>query len=88
MSYKLPDGKEIDLNEVRSVTPLREKDKSTNVMTDNRIGFTINLKNHERIEFSEIYHYSDWGPVRLKVKQTRDELISKLKEIDPSFSDS
>jgi len=83
----LPNGKEIDLMKVRTVSQIRDIDSSSDVINDNRIGFTISLKGREIVEVSEPYHYADWGPVKMRIKQLRDDLITRIEEIDPDFVD-
>ena len=87
MLYMLPNGKEIDLIKVRTVSQIRDIDSSSDVINDNRIGFTISLKGREIVEVSEPYHYADWGPVKMRIKQLRDDLITRIEEIDPDFVD-
>jgi len=87
MLYMLPNGKEIDLMKVRTVSQIRDIDSSSDVINDNRIGFTISLKGREIVEVSEPYHYADWGPVKMRIKQLRDDLITRIEEIDPDFVD-
>jgi len=83
----LPNGKEIDLMKVRTVSQIRDIDSSSDVINDNRIGFTISLKGREIVEVSEPYHYADWGPVKMRIKQLRDDLITRIEEVDPDFVD-
>jgi len=83
----LPNGKEIDLIKVRTVSQIRDIDSSSDVINDNRIGFTISLKGREIVEVSEPYHYADWGPVKMRIKQLRDDLIARIEEVDPDFVD-
>ena len=87
MLYMLPNGKEIDLMKVRTVSQIRDIDSSSDVINDNRIGFTISLKGREIVEVSEPYHYADWGPVKMRIKQLRDDLITRIEEVDPDFVD-
>ena len=87
MLYMLPNGKEIDLMKVRTVSQIRDIDSSSDVINDNRIGFTISLKGREIVEVSEPYHYADWGPVKMRIKQLRDDLIARIEEVDPDFVD-
>lgn len=87
MLYMLPNGKEIDLMKVRTVSQIRDIESSSDVINDNRIGFTISLKGREIVEVSEPYHYADWGPVKMRIKQLRDDLITRIEEIDPDFVD-
>jgi len=87
MLYMLPNGKEIDLIKVRTVSQIRDIDSSSDVINDNRIGFTISLKGREIVEVSEPYHYADWGPVKMRIKQLRDDLIARIEEVDPDFVD-
>ena len=86
MLYMLPNGKEIDLMKVRTVSQIRDIDSSSDVINDNRIGFTISLKGREIVEVSEPYHYADWGPVKMRIKQLRDDLIARIEEVDPDYS--
>ncbi|HPN40862.1 MAG TPA: hypothetical protein PKX36_04965 [Candidatus Cloacimonadota bacterium] len=72
---------------VRTVSQIRDIDSSSDVINDNRIGFTISLKGREIVEVSEPYHYADWGPVKMRIKQLRDDLITRIEEIDPDFVD-
>jgi len=87
MLYMLSNGKEIDLMKVRTVSQIRDIDSSSDVINDNRIGFTISLKGREIVEVSEPYHYADWGPVKMRIKQLRDDLITRIEEVDPDFVD-
>ena len=86
MLYMLPNGKEIDITKVRSISQIRDIDSSSDIITDSKIGFTISCKGRELIEVSEPYHYADWGPVKMRMKQLRDDLINKIREFDPDFS--
>jgi len=85
MLFKLPNGNELELEQVRSVSQIRDLDSSSQVMPVSRIGFTVSLKNREIVEVFEQYHYADWGPVKMRMKQLRETLISKIKEINPDF---
>jgi len=81
MLYKLPDGREIDLTRVKSVSSIRDSGLEVNSIEKSAMTFSIRLAGSETIEVKELYHYADWAEATLKIKRMRQDLLNKLKDV-------
>lgn len=79
MLYTLPNGKEIDIEKITTVSPVRDLGPDPLSIDLCRLGFNIHLRKKEIIQVSEHYHYNDWAEVRGKLNGIRNEIL-KLVE--------
>ncbi len=81
MIYTLPDGRQVDLSKVESISKIRDYGQVDNIVQKYLIGFSIRLTNKEIIEVKDIYHYSDWSEVKLRMNKLREDIINQWKSM-------
>lgn len=81
MLYDLPNGLSIDLIEVRRVSQIRDEGDDLGSIGYRKMVFFVHLKNHQSVEVSEQYHYSDWMDKKKKLNTVRSDLVSKWKAL-------
>ena len=79
--YILPDGRQIDLSKVESISKIREYGQVEHIVEKHLIGFTIHLKNKEIIEVKDLYHYSDWSEVKRRMNKLREDIIDNWNKM-------
>ena len=77
MNYKLPDGQVIELGRIISVSTVRDMGRDPKSIDRSLIGFTIHLRNREIVEVTDYYHFSDWAEVKNRLKQVREDIVSR-----------
>jgi hypothetical protein len=87
MLYALPNGERIVLENIHSVSQVRDKGGTGSYIEPNKMGFTIHLAKREIVEVVEPYHFSDWADVKNRLNKLRNELIEKWKEAKEGKTD-
>ncbi|HOQ82928.1 MAG TPA: hypothetical protein PLT80_01580 [Candidatus Syntrophosphaera thermopropionivorans] len=87
MEFILPDGKILELEQVRKVSRIRDLGLEKDSIEYSKIAFEINLKGHKIIEVGERYHYADWAEKLKKLTTIRNNLINALKEAGIQFEE-
>ena len=87
MEFILPDGKILELEQVRKVYRIRDLGLEQDSIEYSKIAFEIHLKGHKIIEVGERYHYADWAEKLKKLTTIRNNLINALKEAGIQFEE-
>jgi len=87
MEFILPDGKILELEQVRKVYRIRDLGLEQDSIEYSKIAFEIHLKGHKIIEVGERYHYADWAKKMKKLTTIRNNLINALKEAGIQFEE-
>lgn len=87
MEFILPDGKILELEQVRKVSRIRDLGLEKDSIEYSKIAFEINLKGHKIIEVGERYHYADWAEKLKKLTTIRNNLINALNEAGIQFEE-
>ncbi len=88
MLYTLPDGREIELEQVIRVSKIRDEGMDSNSIEYSKLTFHINLSDQETIEVCLQYHYADWAEQKKRLKQVRDDLLEAIWDNDLKVDDS
>jgi hypothetical protein len=88
MIYKLPNGKEITLEDVVRISKVRDKGEDSKSIEYSIMSFTIYLGRTVSIDVEEHYHFADWSDKKLKLNQLRTAIVDKCKEVNPNVDDS
>lgn len=87
MEFILPDGKILELEQVRKVSRIRDLGLEKDSIEYSKIAFEIHLKGHKIIEVGERYHYADWAEKLKKLTTIRNNLINALNEAGIQFEE-
>ncbi|MBW6513986.1 MAG: hypothetical protein K0B87_04435 [Candidatus Syntrophosphaera sp.] len=79
MLYKLPDGREIVLEDVVRVSKVRDMGEDDRSIEMSKLSFTIYIGQEETIEVSEQYHFADWVDKKKKLDLVQHDLVHKWK---------
>lgn len=79
--YKLPDGRELKLEEVESVSNVRDLGQDSTKIGYSKLGFKIYLKNGRTVEVMDNYHYADWADVKKGLSALRKEIIDRAEAL-------
>ena len=79
MLYKLPDGREIVLEDVVRISKVRDQGDDDKSIELSKLSFTIFIGKEETIEVSEQYHFSDWAEKKKKLDLVQQDLVNKWK---------
>ncbi|HNQ43166.1 MAG TPA: hypothetical protein PKI59_02000 [Candidatus Cloacimonadota bacterium] len=80
MKYTLPNGKQIDIERIVSVSPVRDLGPDPKSIDLSRLGFSIHLRKREIVEVVDNYHYNDWAEVRSQLNKIRDEILKLVHQ--------
>jgi hypothetical protein len=75
------DGREVDLEQIKSVSTIRDLGLDKTQISVSRICFTVHLKNREELQVSREYHYSDWAEAKIELGKEREDLLNKWNEV-------
>ncbi len=79
MSYTLPSGRSINLENVVRISKIRDEGDSSSIELS-RISFRVYLDNQEAIEIFEQYHFADWSDKKRKLAAIRENLVTLVKQ--------
>lgn len=83
MLYTLPDGREIDLDQVIRVSRIRDEGMDSNSIEYSKLSFHVYFSERETVEVWVQYHYADWAEQKKRLKQIRDDLLKAINgEVD------
>lgn len=88
MTYNLPSGKQIVLEDVIRVSKIRDQSTTDTCVFLSKLTFSIYLNGESTIEITEPYHFSDWSEKKLKLNQLRSDLVSRWKQVVKDGDDS
>ncbi|MDP2173385.1 MAG: hypothetical protein Q8M98_08300 [Candidatus Cloacimonadaceae bacterium] len=79
--YKLPNGRQLKLEEVESVSRVKDLGQDTSTIGYSRLGFSIFMKSGRTVDVVDKYHFSDWADVKKKLSLIREEIVAKVHAI-------
>jgi hypothetical protein len=80
MSYTLPGGRLINLEDIVRISKIRDDGEDSSSIEYSKISFKVYLDNQEAIEVFEQYHFADWSDKRRKLAAIRDNLVALVKK--------
>lgn len=80
MEYTLPNGQQIELCRIVSVSPVRDLGPDPRSIDRSRIGFTVHLRKREIVQIEDTYHYTDWIEAKKRLEDERKRIVKAMEE--------
>ncbi|MDZ4181560.1 MAG: hypothetical protein U1B83_01690 [Candidatus Cloacimonadaceae bacterium] len=69
------------LEEVESVSRVRDLGQDSTKIGYSKLGFKVYLKSGRTVEVMDNYHYADWAEVKKGLSSLRQEIIDKAEAL-------